>query len=227
MENVRDLGGLATRWGRSTLRGAVVRSDHPAKLTAAGWAALVDHGVRTVVTLTTAGVDPPVVDYGVGVPDGIAVVRIDIEDGTDPDFVAAMMATGLWATPFAFADALERWPERCAAVVRAVADAQPGGVLVHCSRGCDRTGLTALLLLHLAGVSPADIAADYVISAERMRTMDPDHAAWLDASLAERSTTIEAVIAATLDDVDVASVLRTGGLTEGEVDQVRERLLGP
>ena len=163
MQNVRDLGGLATRDGRRTRRGAVVRSDHPSKLTAAGWQTLADHGIRTIVTLTTAGVDPPEVDYGLRPPPELAVVRVDIEDGNDQDFAATMVDTGLWATPFLFADSLLRWPERCVAVVQTVASAEPGGVLVHCSRGCDRTGLAALLLLHLVGVGPADIAADYAI----------------------------------------------------------------
>ena len=165
MENVRDLGGLTTLDGRSTTWGAVVRSDHPSKLTAVGWQALFDHEIRTIVTLTTAGIDPLEVDYGLGPPAAVDVVRIDIEDGTDPEFGVAMMDTGFWATPFAFVDALERWPERCVAVVQAVATAPPGGVLVHCSRGCDRTGLAALLMLDLVGVASADIAADYAISA--------------------------------------------------------------
>ncbi len=39
--NVRDLGGLMTREGRTTRRGAVVRSDHPAKISAACPADLV------------------------------------------------------------------------------------------------------------------------------------------------------------------------------------------
>lgn len=226
MVNVRDLGGLATGAGRSTRWGAVVCSDHPSKLTAAGWQALVDHGIRTIVTLTTAGVDPPDVDYGLGPPADLAVVRIDIEDGIDPDFGAAMMETGLWATPFAFADALERWPERCVAVVQAVATAEPGGVLVHCSRGCDRTGLAALLMLDLVGVGSADIAADYAISAERLETIDPDHAAWLDAALAERDTTIDAVIAETLAAVDVEAALRGAGLTDADLTALRQRLIG-
>lgn len=227
MENVRDLGGLRTTDGRPTKPGAVVRSDHPSKLTAAGWQALVDHGIRTIVMLTTAGVDPAEVDYGLGPPADVAVVRIDIEDGTDPDFVSAMMETGLWATPFAFADALRRWPERCAAVVQAVAGARPGGVLVHCSRGCDRTGLAALLILQLVGVGPADIAADYAVSAERLRTFDTDHATWLDASLAERDTTIDVVIAETLVDVDVEATLLCAGLRAPDLTALRERLVGP
>ncbi|MBN2146516.1 MAG: tyrosine-protein phosphatase [Anaerolineales bacterium] len=38
--NVRDLGGLRTGDGRTTRWGAVVRSDTPARLTAAGWSPL-------------------------------------------------------------------------------------------------------------------------------------------------------------------------------------------
>src|SRR5207244_3563890 len=49
--NVRDLGGFPTRSGGTTAWGAVVRSDSPAALTAAGWDALRAHGIRTVVDL--------------------------------------------------------------------------------------------------------------------------------------------------------------------------------
>ncbi len=225
MANVRDLGGLTTADGRSTAFGAVVRSDHPSRLTPAGWRALTDHGIRTIVTLTTAGIDPPEIDYGFGPPADLTVTRVDVEDGTDPDFVATMIDTGLWATPFAFADALTRWPARWSAVVRAVATGAPGGVLVHCSRGCDRTGLAALLLLHLVGVGAPDIAADYTVSAERLRTVDPEHAAWLDAALAERGTTIDAVIAETLAAIDIEATLAVGGLAPADVDALRRRLL--
>ncbi|HEY6032238.1 MAG TPA: tyrosine-protein phosphatase, partial [Gaiellaceae bacterium] len=60
--NVRDLGGLPTEDGGVTLRGAVVRSDNARRLSDAGWQALLDHGVRTVVDLRWADErdeDPP------------------------------------------------------------------------------------------------------------------------------------------------------------------------
>jgi hypothetical protein len=50
--NVRDLGGLPTVDGRVTRTGAVVRADALDGLSAAGWTALLDHGVRTVVSTT-------------------------------------------------------------------------------------------------------------------------------------------------------------------------------
>ena len=49
--NVRDLGGLGASDGRETRWGAVVRADSLDQLTAAGWAALYEHGVRTVIDL--------------------------------------------------------------------------------------------------------------------------------------------------------------------------------
>jgi len=49
--NVRDLGGLPAAGARHTLRGAVVRADGLDRLTAAGWSALLEHGVRTVIDL--------------------------------------------------------------------------------------------------------------------------------------------------------------------------------
>ena len=49
--NVRDLGGLETASGGRTRRGVVVRADNVRRLTAAGWQAALDHGVRRVVDL--------------------------------------------------------------------------------------------------------------------------------------------------------------------------------
>ena len=49
--NARDLGGLPTTDGGTTRWSAVVRSDHLDHLTAAGWAALEAHGIRTIIDL--------------------------------------------------------------------------------------------------------------------------------------------------------------------------------
>ena len=49
--NVRDLAGLRIVDGRETQWGRVVRADALDRLTVHGWAALAEHGVRTVVDL--------------------------------------------------------------------------------------------------------------------------------------------------------------------------------
>jgi hypothetical protein len=122
----------------------------------------------------------------------------------------------LWCTPLYYHDALSRWPERHAAAIAAVARARPGGVLVHCGRGHDRTGIITLLLLALAGVAPDDIAADYELSPDPQR----------DELLARRHTTTRAVILATLDSFDADAYLRAAGLGDDDLAAIRARLVG-
>ncbi len=164
--NVRDLGGLPLAGGGATAWGRVVRADNPARLTAAGWEALHAHGVRTVVLLRTEGTEDPEPDPAL-VPADVGLVRVFVEDATDAEFHRRCIDTGFWATPLEWPEMLRSWPARCASVVAAVAQAPPGGVVVSCGIGRDRTGLAAFLLLALAGV-PADvIAADWAHSLDR------------------------------------------------------------
>ena len=214
--NVRDLGGLRTGDGRMTLWRAIVRSDTPARLTEAGWSELYAHGIRTIITLRTHGMTEDELDFTSPYPD-IATVQAAIEDITDKEFLQKWAATNLWGTPLYYKDALQRWPERHAAVISAVAQAQPGGVLFHCIRGHDRTGIIALLLLALAGVTPDDIIADYELSP------DPDR----DELLAREHSTVRDAILGALAELDqIDSYLRLGGASQDDLAAVRRRLLG-
>lgn len=212
--NVRDLGGLPTVDGRVTRFGGIVRADHPARLTAAGWAALTAYGIRTIVSLETAGIVDDAQDAAPR-PAELARVRVEIEDMADADFVDQWVRTNLWCTPLYYRDALRRWPERHAAAVTAVARARPGGVLFHCARGHDRTGIIALLLLALAGVTPKAIAADYELS------RDPER----ETLLRQRGTSTRQVILETLAAFDAASYLRAAGMRARDLAAVRTRLL--
>lgn len=224
--NVRDLGGLPTAGGDTTRWGRVIRSDNPCFLTDAGWSSMRAYGVRTIIALRTVGTTDDEVDE-LRVPSGITIERVCVEDGTDPDFVERCVLTGTFGSPIYFRTMLERWPERCAAAVASVAEAPPGGVVVSCGRGCDRTGLTAFLLLGLVGVAPDDIAADWLMSVERLRPREPDYHAVLAALLEREKTTVLDCISDALATFDVAGRLRDGGLTERALDAVRRRLLDP
>ena len=212
--NVRDLGGLPAAGGRVTRWGTVVRSDAPDNLSPAGWAALRAQGIRTIVDLRNHDerTGPP----GAGAA-GVATVHVPMDDVDDTRFWREMWDGGLDGTPLYYRPFLERKPERC---VAAVADAPPGGVLVHCGIGRDRTGLVALLLLALVGVAPGDIAEDYDLSSLRLGT-------GAAAELVRRDTTARAVVMATLAAVDVEAVLRAAGLTDRRLGAVRDRLLEP
>ena len=213
--NVRDLGGFSVANGIKTRWGAVVRGDHPAKLTAEGWSALYEHGVRTIISLHTYGLDET--DYLNVVPQrsDIETVKVEIEDFTDSVFVEKWVNTDLWCTPLYYRDALTRWPQRHAEALKAIAQAKPGGVLFHCKRGYDRTGIIAFLVLTLAGVSPDDIISDYELSVDLIR----------DELLAGQNTTTRAAILSTLESLNVEDTLREGGLSQADLDALRARFL--
>ena len=115
-------------------------------------------------------------------------------------------------------------------MLAAIAHAQPAGVLVHCFGGRDRTGQIAMLVLALAGVAPDEIAADYVLSSERLERRyealgEPDQGPE-ERFLAERGTDARKLIRSTLVSLDVESTLRRGGLTTPDLGALRERLAG-
>src|SRR5574342_412816 len=191
-KNVRDLGGMHAANGHKTRWGAVVRSDHPAKLTADGWSALYQHGIRTIISLRTHGLAEDILDAAPR-PSDLETRVLEIEDVTDTEFATQWASSDLWCTPLYYLDALARWPQLHAAAIKAIVDAKPGGVLIHCKRGHDRTGIITLLLLALVCVSPEDIVADYELS------VDPER----EELLAGQNTTTREIILSTLAALDV------------------------
>jgi protein tyrosine/serine phosphatase len=215
--NVRDLGGLNATNGYITHWGAVVRGDQPSRLTAGGWSALYEHGIRTIISLRTHGFDEK--DHPIVVPphSDIQVVSVEIEDVTNKEFVEKWASSDLWGTPLYYTDALNLWAHRHAAALKAIAQAQSGGVLFHCKRGYDRTGIIALLVLALAGVAPEDIAADYELSVDPVR----------EELLAGQHTTTRETIFATVASLEVEDYLRSGGLSKTDLEAIRNRFLEP
>jgi protein-tyrosine phosphatase len=208
----------------------VVRADSLTGLRAAGWRALVEHGVRTVVDLRNDRECEEAPDDATR-PESIATVRCPLDGNEDRGFWQPIEATPEFGTPLYYRAHLMRKPEMAAGAVKAVAHAQPGGVAFHCVGGRDRTGELTMVLLALVGVAPDVIAADYELSAERQRGLfaargEPDQAPMLTAFLAERGTTAGEVIETTLGSIDLESTLAAGGLTGADVEALRARLLG-
>lgn len=225
--NARDLGGLPSSMGGATRGGAVARADELSGLTSAGWSALLAHGVRTVIDLRNP--DERRADAAPR-PEAVATVEIALDGAEDRDFWEEWAHGPQFATPLYYAAHLCRFPARSAAVLAAIARAGPGGVVFHCVGGRDRSGQIAMLLLHLVSVPVEEIAADYAISAERLPARyaalgEPDQGPEIDAFLAERGTSAPELIADTLSSLEIADLLRAGGLTDADVALLRERLL--
>ncbi|MEJ2487631.1 MAG: tyrosine-protein phosphatase [Anaerolineales bacterium] len=212
--NVRDMGDLKTGDGRRVKWGALVRSDDPANLTTQGWEALYAHGIRTIISLRTDGVDEEELVLPVNLDD-LRSIAMAIEDLSDKEFLEKWAKTDLWSTPLYYQDAIARWPERHAAVFQAIAGAQEGGVLYHCARGVDRTGIISLMLLSLLRVSHEEIASDYLLSTDPAR----------DKLLHERGTTAREVILDTLKQLDIEGYLMGADVSQEELDKLRDRVL--
>lgn len=232
--NVRDLGGLPTRDGE-TRRGAVVRSDNARRLSDAGWRALLEHGVRTVIDLRwdeERAEDPPR-----DVP--IESVHVSLFGNLDQDYfreldgrIAVLDAPA--RVEASYVDLLERYAEHFATAIAAVADAGEGGVVIHCAAGKDRTGLISAMLLDLAGVPAEAIAADYAESEENLAELLEK---WVAEAPDEQERSRRVALSSTPYDAmlgvlrhleerhgGVRGFLRRAGLDDATIDRAAARL---
>ena len=149
-----------------------------------------------------------------GRPDSIETVHVPLDGLEDTEFWSEWGSGPQFGTPLYYRPHLERFAERNVRAIAAVAQAEPGGVLIHCVGGKDRAGQISMLLLALAGVAPEEIAADYRLSGD-------DQADFL----ASRGTSSTEVILSTLAEVDVEAYLLASGLNVSELAAVRARIV--
>jgi protein tyrosine/serine phosphatase len=134
----------------------------------AGWAELGAQGVTTVIDLRNeqerAG--------ATSAANGIRVLSLPLERVDDPEYTTIWNRN--WATPEFYAWGRHRWPELWSSVLAAVADS-PGGVLIHCAGGRDRTGMVSAVILETAGVERQAVLDDYVRGIREASRRDIDH----------------------------------------------------
>ena len=232
--NARDLGGLPTRDGRQTRWRSIIRSDYFNRLTEEGWQAVLDYGVRTVIDLRSAEevARQPVVPILDGDRPLTYLHRpLDRFDPTVGALIRQARSRGE-----VYGVILAYYADAVVDIMRAIIQAPPNGIVIHCQAGKDRTGIVVALLLRLVGV-PADlIAADYAESQARLWPIDePIYAAMQaqgDTSFWWRPTVTEAEMRAMLDHVDaryggVEQYLLGAGLSPAELERLKSRLLAP
>ncbi|MFC6357602.1 tyrosine-protein phosphatase [Luteococcus peritonei] len=165
MPNLRDLGGLPGRKGRTRF-GRVARGPRRESLDATGWRGAAAWGLRTIIDLRC--------DYEIGsqdgdpvawIPDTVTVVQAPTEDHEDPAFQQTCFP--ILDSPAYWPHNLRLLPDLVRGTLEAIAEEEPG-VLVHCSAGRDRTGMVSAILLANAGVAPEVIADDHELSVRAM-----------------------------------------------------------
>lgn len=228
--NFRDIGGLPAG-DRLTRRGVLFRSGSLAHLTDEGREALRGLGLRRIVDLRAddeLAYEPSRID-GLGVE----TLRAPLFLGSSASFFVDDVTL-----PDMYRGLVDGAPERIVEVVRAVLGDQP--VLVHCTVGKDRTGVTVALILAAAGVEVDAVVADYartesMLPPERnrlvlahLRALHPEARHLED--LATRSP--GPVLRALLEDLterfgSVAGYLRAHGVSDDELAELRRVLLAP
>jgi protein-tyrosine phosphatase len=227
--NVRDLGGYdvgttSTRWQ------SLYRADNLHRLTDDDQQLLLSAGVRTVIDLrhrdevdaapNVLATHPQVCYYNIPVfRSGPAVTGEAIPD------LPAVYRFMVDHCQVGFGEALV-----------AIAAAEEGAVLFHCTAGKDRTGILTALLLGLAEVAPKDIAGDYALTTEAMARLRPAILEQVrqrggDVEATERLLSSDAADMLTLLDYintqygSIAQYVQTLGLSDGQINSLRSRLI--
>jgi protein-tyrosine phosphatase len=224
--NARDLGGLPTAAGR-TRRGAVVRTDGLGRLTAAGREAMLGYGVATIIDLRAPR---ELLTRPNPLRDHPGFRNLPFLDDAALDEVGRFDIAAdsyLWQ--------VESQAGRIATIMRGIAGASAGGVVVHCAAGKDRTGIIAAFLLTLAGADRDVIAEDYRLSSEWLVSelnsaleAEPDRERRLRLSrMYESRPELILSLLAALDHRHggVTGYLAGAGLGEDVQDLLRHRLL--
>ncbi|GAA1925619.1 tyrosine-protein phosphatase [Microbacterium aoyamense] len=226
--NFRDVGGLHAGAQRSRA-GILFRSGNLAHLDDDGRSALRALGIRRIIDLR----DDDEVRWAPSLVDGL-----DLQTTRVPLFLGSVGS--FFEEDLSLDEMYRRLVEDSAAgvvdVVRGIVTDQP--VLVHCTVGKDRTGVTVALALRAAGVDEDAVVSDYarteaLLPAERnrkvlqrLRAMYPASAHLED--LATRSPA--SVMSAALARVDASygsagDYLLSHGLTEDELRELRRVLI--
>lgn len=229
--NVRDLGGYPTRDGKTTRWGAVVRTDNLARLTGAGRASLIDYGVRSIVDLRRPDeLEEHPNPFSEPAEHGIQYINVSL---VDPGKSAPEQFTTLAND---YKRILDSFAPAMAEIMREIADAPAGAVLIHCMAGKDRTGMVAALLLEIAGVPREIIGDDYALTEACLRPLNQE---WLENGPGEREerareldrfTPHAEVMLEVLSHLDeryggVEPYLLQAGVTPEEIDRIRSRLV--
>lgn len=226
--NFREVGGLPAGSGR-TRDGVLFRSGNLGHLTPGGRDRIGELGIRRIVDLRDDGErrhEPSLID-GLGLetvhlPMFAGSVASFFDDDVSLDDLYRALIDGSAA--------------QLVEVARAVLEAQP--VLVHCTVGKDRTGVSVALVLAAAGVDEEAVIADYartetLLPRERnerilgfLRSAYPSARHLEDLATRSPAPALQRVF----DDLrlrygGVVPYLQAHGLTDHEVDGLRRRLV--
>jgi len=213
--NARDLGGLRRVDGTTTPRGVFYRSENVDGVTPAGWEQIYQTGIRTIVDLREPSERAS--DRN-GRPSWIHTETVELNGLANDEFWRDYLPNGLARTALYFLPHLEAMPNRAVSALSAIVSAPPGGVLFHCVRGRDRTGMISLLLLSAVNTDPEEIVNDYLETVRRgdwraAWSYENNEEAAIEAFCQSLGTSTENAFRAALAALDLRGVLSTADVS--------------
>lgn len=227
-DNFRDVGGLRAGAGR-TRPGVLYRSGNLAGLDDSGISALRALGIRRIIDLRA----DEEISYAPSRIEGLEVVtqRVPLFGGPVASFFAEDVGLD---------EMYRRLVVDSSAgvvdVVRGIIADQP--VVVHCTVGKDRTGVTVALALAAAGVDEDEVVADYARTegllpelrnrriVEWLRSMHPDAVHLEDLATRSPAPVMRGMLAEIREDYgSPAEYLRASGLRDDELILLRRVLI--
>lgn len=157
-KNVRELGGFHTEYGTVTKTHSLLRADALHNLTDADCKLLYDYGVRCIIDLRTEDERSRAVDRLPIVHSDVSYIISSLQDPVRAHRYQEAFPPSMWEL---YCWMLDDSASEFRTVFETIIEYQDNAVLFHCSGGKDRTGMVAMLLHQLAGVSEDTIVAEY------------------------------------------------------------------
>lgn len=163
--NIRSIGGLPAMDGKAVRDGLVFRSDNPKALTEQG-----KHELRSAVNPTLVidlRIPLEVTREGYHLGEGVVLVNCPMtpQSGVNQEQIDAGMCDNLVDDYMRQIEVNGRYVAQALAYI---ADARNHPVVIHCTAGKDRTGITTAMLLDILGVPHEEIVADYHLTTKNM-----------------------------------------------------------
>lgn len=224
--NVRELGGYVNADGVQLKTHKVLRGDDLSNLTEEGMKALQEYGVKICIDLRIyEEKQKPDPFY---MSNELEYHSIPIKGDMVMQCEPGEMLYRLYV------NILENHAKALLAEMRIVAREEEG-IIFHCTAGKDRTGVTAMLILAICGVSREQIVVDYEPSGKNIAEQIKRQKQQLeecgitsipDEIFESRAETMDKLLDYLEEKYDgPVNYLRKIGLSDSEIEQIRKKML--
>lgn len=167
--NTRDLGGYPIGYDKSTKWNKVYRSDCLSELSENDINHLVkERNVKCVIDLRSSH-EIEKRPSALNDINDVSYHHISLSPDVAPDKMINVSDIGPMYLRDMYLEILKARKEKLAEVLNIIMNCDDGAILFNCTAGQDRTGVIAMLILGIVGVSKQDIATNYMQTSTNLK----------------------------------------------------------